>query len=126
MNSSSGGERAAFTALEDVTAADMRIIPEIGAAILRPFVTESHHWMVLNHAVFQGYYYFHHAGLDRHARERFRGSPHFDLTADFCERFDQAAFDPRYDSLPLEAFVPLVRQVFDKPRTSTYHAPPPA
>ena len=46
--------------------------PEIGAAILRPFVAEAHHWMVLNHAVFQGYYYFHHAGLDRHARERFR------------------------------------------------------
>jgi predicted HD phosphohydrolase len=100
--------------------------PEIGAAILRPFVAESHHWMVLNHAVFQGYYYFHHAGLDRHARERFRGSPHFDLTADFCERFDQAAFDPGYDSLPLEAFVPLVRRVFAKPRTSTYHAPPQA
>jgi predicted HD phosphohydrolase len=100
--------------------------PEIGAAILRPFVTEAHHWMVLNHAVFQGYYYFHHAGLDRHARERFRGSPHFDLTADFCERFDQAAFDPGYDSLPLEAFAPIVRRVFARPRTSTYHAPPQA
>jgi predicted HD phosphohydrolase len=100
--------------------------PEIGAAILRPFVAESHHWMVLNHAVFQGYYYFHHAGLDRHARERFRGSPHFDLTADFCERFDQAAFDPRYESLPLADFAPLVRRVFANPRTSTYHAPPQA
>jgi predicted HD phosphohydrolase len=165
MTSASGDGRAGFTALKDVTAADLRLIvrsaeaygatraqragmdeeyvacallhdigdtlgaynhPEIGAAILRPFVTEAHHWMVLNHAVFQGYYYFHHAGLDRHARERFRGSPHFDLTADFCERFDQAAFDPGYDSLPLEAFAPIVRRVFARPRTSTYHAPPQA
>ncbi len=98
--------------------------PEIGAAILRPFVAEQHHWMVLNHADFQGYYYFHHAGLDRHARERFRASPHFELTADFCERFDQAAFDPAYQSLPLAEFAPLVRRVFATPRSSTYHAPP--
>jgi len=97
--------------------------PEIGAAILRPFVAERHHWMVLNHAVFQGYYYFHHAGMDRNARERFRDSPHFDLTADFCERFDQAAFDPAYESMPLEAFAPMVRRVFAQPRVTTYHAP---
>jgi len=100
--------------------------PEIGAAILRPFVAEGHHWMVLNHAVFQGYYYFHHAGLDRHARERFRDSANFDLTADFCERFDQAAFDPAYPSLPLAEFAPMVRRVFARPRNSTYHAPPAA
>ncbi len=98
--------------------------PEIGAAILRPFVTEAHHWMVLHHATFQGYYYFHFAGLDRHARERFRDSPHFDLTADFCERFDQSAFDPAFESLPLVDFAPLVRRVFTTPRASTYFAPP--
>ncbi len=76
--------------------------------------------MVLNHAAFQGYY-FHHAGLGRNARERFRDSPHFDLTADFCERFDQAAFDPAYGSLSLEAFATLVRRVFATPNTTTYH-----
>ncbi|MCU0761148.1 MAG: HD domain-containing protein [Steroidobacteraceae bacterium] len=97
--------------------------PEVAAAILRPFVSEAHHWMVLHHAVFQGYYHLHHAGLDPNARERHRSSPHFDLTADFCERFDQAAFDPGYPSLPLEEFEPLLRRLFARPRTSTYHAP---
>jgi predicted HD phosphohydrolase len=97
--------------------------PEIAAAILRPFVSEAHHWMVLHHAVFQGYYYLQHAGLDRNVRDRYRASPHFDLTVDFCERFDQAAFDPGYRSAPLEAFVPMVRRVLSRPRTNTYHAP---
>src|SRR5262249_44515967 len=34
--------------------------PDIGAAILKPFVSEANHWMVINHGIFQGYYFFHH------------------------------------------------------------------
>jgi predicted HD phosphohydrolase len=30
----------------------------------------------------------------------------------FCERWDQRAFDPDYDTLPLETFEPTVRRVF--------------
>ena len=40
----------------------------------------------------------------------------FDDTAEFCERYDQNCFDPAYDSLPVEAFEPLVRAVFSVPR----------
>lgn len=56
--------------------------PEIAAAILRPFVSEAHHWMVL-HSTMLGYYYLQHAGLDPNVRDRYRASPYFDLTADF-------------------------------------------
>jgi predicted HD phosphohydrolase len=59
--------------------------PDIAAAILKPFVSEENHWMVEKHGIFQGYYFFHHIGLDRNMREQFRGHPHFLRTAEFCE-----------------------------------------
>ncbi|MGL1503038.1 HD domain-containing protein, partial [Vibrio parahaemolyticus] len=31
---------------------------DIGAAILKPFVSEKNHWMLENHGIFQGYYFF--------------------------------------------------------------------
>src|SRR5262249_33693428 len=46
--------------------------PDIAAAILKPFVSEENHWMVEKHGIFQGYYFFHHIGMDRHMRDQFR------------------------------------------------------
>ncbi len=93
---------------------------DIGAAIVKPFVSEQNHWMVEQHAIFQGYYFFHHLGLDRDMREQFRGHEWFDHTAEFCEEYDQPAFDPGYDTLPLEHFEPLVRQTMASPKRSIY------
>ncbi len=98
---------------------------DIGAAILKPFVSERNHWMVEQHAIFQGYYFFHHLGLDREMRERFRGHPDFEYTAQFCHLYDQPAFDPNYDSMPLEAFEPMLRRVLERPKRSIYLAPQP-
>jgi predicted HD phosphohydrolase len=94
--------------------------PDIGAAILKPFVDEKLHWICKHHGIFQGYYFFHYLGLDRNMREAYRGHPHFEDTARFCELYDQAAFDSHYDTLPLEAFEPLVRRVFAAPKHSLY------
>jgi predicted HD phosphohydrolase len=93
---------------------------ELAATILKPFVSEANWWMLQHHGIFQGYYFFHHLGLDRNMRERFRGHPHFERTAQFCARHDQNAFDPGYDTMPLEAFVPLVRRVMARPKRSIY------
>lgn len=93
---------------------------DIGAAILKPFVTEQNHWMLEHHGIFQGYYFFHHLGLDRDLREKFRGHEWFDYTAEFCAEYDQSAFDPSYDSYPLEHFEPLVREMMASPRQSIY------
>ncbi len=82
------------------------------AAILRPYVSKENHWIVKHHGVFQGYYYWHHVGRDRDARERYRGHPQFEACANFCERWDQTSFDPDYDTLPLEHFEPMVRRLF--------------
>jgi predicted HD phosphohydrolase len=94
--------------------------PDIGAAILKPFVDEKLHWICKHHGIFQGYYFFHYLGLDRNMREAYRGHPHFEDTARFCELYDQAAFDSDYETLPLEAFEPLVRRVFAAPKHSLY------
>lgn len=94
--------------------------PEVAASILKPFVSEELHWICQHHGHFQGYYYFHYLGMDREAREAFRGSPHFEACAEFCEKYDQAAFDPEYESEPLEFFEPMVRRVMARPLASLY------
>jgi predicted HD phosphohydrolase len=94
--------------------------PEVAAAILKPFVSEELHWICQNHGAFQGYYYFHFLGMDQNAREQFRGHPHFEACREFCEKYDQAAFDPDYKSEPLEFFEPMVRRVMARPLASMY------
>ena len=93
---------------------------DIAAAVLKPFVSAENHWMVEQHAVFQGYYFFHHLGMDRNLREQFRGHPSFERTAIFCERYDAPAFDPSAETLPLEAFEPMVRRLFAAARQTLY------
>jgi predicted HD phosphohydrolase len=94
--------------------------PCIGAAIVKPFVSAASHWMVEHHGYFQGYYFWHYIGGDRDARDAFRGSPYFDLTEEFCAKYDQVAFDREYRSEPLEHFAPLVRSWLGADRP---HAP---
>jgi predicted HD phosphohydrolase len=93
---------------------------DVAAAIVKPFVSEENHWMVEKHAVFQGYYFFHHLGMDRDLREQYRGHPWFDRTAEFCALYDSPAFDPRAETLPLEFFEPMVRRVCAVPKRSMY------
>ncbi|MCH8196197.1 MAG: HD domain-containing protein [Chloroflexi bacterium] len=84
------------------------------AAILRPYVSDRTHWVVQQHGLFQGYYYFHHVGADRNLREMFRDHPFYQACIDFCDKYDQAAFDPKIESRPLEFFEPMVRRIFDR------------
>ena len=93
--------------------------PEIGAAILKPYVSEELHWIVQHHGVFQGYYFWHHVGMDRDAREMFRESPYFDACAEFCELYDQAAFEPKGETFSLEEFEPMVRRILGAESTVT-------
>jgi predicted HD phosphohydrolase len=84
------------------------------AAVLRPFVSDRLAWMIEHHPVFQMYYYAPHMGGVKDARERYRGHEWFADTAEFCELYDENCFDASYDSLPLEDFEPLVREVFSR------------
>ena len=85
---------------------------EMAAAVLRPYVSERTYWVVRQHGLFQTYYYAHHVGGDRNARDRYIDHPWYQDAVDFCHRWDQSSFDPDYESLSLEFFEPMVRRVF--------------
>ena len=88
---------------------------ELAAAVLQPYVPAEVHWVVLHHGVFQSYYYAHHLGGDRHARDRYADHPWAGLCVEFCERWDQISFDPAYPSDDLASFEAGVREVFGRP-----------
>ena len=89
---------------------------EMAAAILRPFISEKIYWIIKHHGVFQMYYYAHHSGGDRNARELFIDSPWYQDAIKFCHEYDQNCFDPDYESKPLEFFVPMINEFFSKPK----------
>ena len=86
--------------------------PAIAGDMLKGVVSEGHHWMVLHHGIFQGYYFWHHLGLDRDTRNGFRDSPYYDLTDEFTAKYDQTAFDPDFVSPSLDYYAPMVRRLF--------------
>ena len=90
--------------------------PAIAAEMLRPFVREEVYHAIRAHQDFQGKHYYEHFGGDPNAREKYRDEPWFDLAAKFADEWDQIAFDPDYETLPLEHFEPKVRAVFAMPK----------
>lgn len=78
--------------------------------------------VVEHHGIFQGYNFFHHIGLDRNLRDRFRSHPHYERTAEFVELYDNPAFDPLADTLPIAEFMPMLQRVTAAPRQSLYKA----
>jgi predicted HD phosphohydrolase len=92
--------------------------PRIAAEILRPYVRDEVFKMILVHQDFQGRHYYHHFGGDPAAREKHRATlstEEFALAERFADEWDQLAFDPDYDTLPLEHFEPAAREVFAAP-----------
>ena len=87
---------------------------QLVASVLRPYVSEKVYWIMLHHGIFQEYYYAHHIGRDRNAREKFKDHPYYQDAVDFCENWDQKSFDPDYESYSLEYFEPKVRKLFSK------------
>jgi predicted HD phosphohydrolase len=88
---------------------------EIAAGIIRPYVRPEVTWIVEHHGLFQNYYYVHHLGGNRNARDKFRDHPWFQACKDFCANWDQCSFDPDYQWEPLSTFEPLVRRIFTRP-----------
>ena len=93
---------------------------QIAAAMLAPFVSEKNLWIVKHHGLFQGYYYFHFTGEDRHARERYKDHPYYQDCVDFCANWDQPSFDPNFETKPLAHFEPKLRALLDKESGAYY------
>ena len=53
-------------------------------------------------------------------RDRFRDHEWWRDCAEFCEKYDQNSFDSEYDTLPLDAFEPALREVFRAPRKEMF------
>ena len=93
---------------------------DLAATMLEPFVSEKNFWIVKHHGIFQGYYFFEHMGLDKNMRDQFKDHEYWNDCAEFCAKYDQNSFDPEYESLPIEEFIPMVHNVFAKPKNSIY------
>ncbi len=91
----------------------------ISAEIIKPYVRDDVYQTILNHQDFQGRHYYHHFGAPRDLREQFRDESWFALCEEFTDDWDQQAFDPDYDTLPLSHFEPLVRKITASVRSET-------
>ncbi|GAA4496455.1 HD domain-containing protein [Gluconacetobacter tumulicola] len=85
------------------------------ATMIAPYVSPENAWLVHHHEEFQGYFYAQYFGGDRHARDAYRGHPAFARTALFTDHWDQKAFDPDYDTMPIDAFMPALDAIFTRP-----------
>ena len=88
---------------------------QYAASILRPYVRPEVTWVINQHGLFQNYYYIHHLGGDRFEREKHKDHPWYQSCVEFCEKWDQASFDPDYPTHPLAHFEPMVRRIFTRP-----------
>ncbi|MDD9934244.1 MAG: HD domain-containing protein [Myxococcales bacterium] len=85
---------------------------QIGAEIVRKYVSEHTYHVLRTHQDFQGRHYYEYFGQPGNLRDAYRNEPWFALAEQFTDEWDQQAFDPAYKVLPLEELEPLVRQFF--------------
>jgi len=91
---------------------------EVIGAVLHPFISDANHWMLVNHPLFQTYFYGSHVGIDPNGRDVYKDHPHFDHTAECCAKYDEVSFDPDYPIEPLETFIPMVKRVLSRKWTA--------
>lgn len=87
---------------------------QLAAAILRPYVRAEVTWIIEMHGLFQMKYYAHFYGRDPHGHLAYKDHPWYASCWRFCERYDQAAFDPATPTKPLSHFAPMLREVFSR------------
>ena len=85
---------------------------EYAASVLKPYVSEKTHWIIEKHGEFQMYYYAHHLGKNQNQRDKYKDHKYYQDAINFCEKWDQASFNPDYESKPLEFFAPMVKKIF--------------
>jgi predicted HD phosphohydrolase len=91
--------------------------PAIAAEILRPYVSDETYEIVRTHQDFQGRHYYALLGKDPEARRQYADQPWYELACRFTDEWDQASFDPAYDTLPLSHFEPMIDRVFAHPKS---------
>jgi predicted HD phosphohydrolase len=90
--------------------------PAIAAEILKPYVSRETYEIVRTHQDFQGRHYYALMGKDPEARRQYENEAWYAMACKFTDEWDQAAFDPAYDTLPFAHFEPMIERVFAAPR----------
>ena len=90
--------------------------PAIAAEIIKPYVSPETYEIVRTHQDFQGRHYYALLGKDPDARRQYENEPWFTEALRFTDEWDQASFDPEYDTLSLEHFEPMIDRVFSRQR----------
>ena len=84
----------------------------IGAEILKPYVSRETYEIIRTHQDFQGRHYYALLGKDPEARRQYVKEPWYPQACQFTDEWDQAAFDPEYDTLPISHFEPMIDRLF--------------
>lgn len=93
--------------------------PAIAAEILKAYVRPAVYDMIRVHQDFQGRHYYQHFGGNPDARYQHAealDTETWALAERFADEWDQTAFDPAYDTLPIAHFEDRLRAVFATPR----------
>ena len=82
-----------------------------------PYVSDGLRWMLEHHQVFQSHHCHERPdeALDPDERERWRGHPHVESTAEFDERYDQSTIVAGLPEAPLAVFEPILKRVLARP-----------
>ena len=61
------------------------------------------------------YYYAHHLGKNRNQRDKYKDHKYYQDAINFCEKWDQASFDPNYKSMTFRIFLLLwLKKIFSR------------
>ena len=90
---------------------------QICAEIIKPYVSEDAYHIIRTHQDFQGEHYYHYMGKPRDLRKNYENESWYEKAKQFTDEWDQAAFDPEYDTDTLESFIPLIEKFFGFPKT---------
>lgn len=88
----------------------------IAAEMLKPYLRSDCYHVLRVHQDFQGRHYYQHFDMPQDLRDAYADEPWFDLAERFTDEWDQIAFDPNGDTLPLEHFEDRVREAFSRVR----------
>lgn len=87
---------------------------QFAAQLLGPYISEANRWLLEHHAPFQGYYFWHVFGEDRHARNQYLDCKHAEHTQHFVEQYDMPAFDAEFATPNFTTFIPIVKALFSR------------
>lgn len=88
----------------------------IAASILKPYVSEETYWIVENHQIIQGRSFMQYFGVDPTVPSEVSNHPFYEHARVFVDEYDAPAFLENADVPPLEHYLPLIQEMFSKPR----------